>query len=191
MSKLRNAFRAIGELLPDPMPWWTCLLPMILWFALLCAVLAGAAQAAEPQQVKVIEIHDADTFWVQPQASQPFKTRLWGADAPELASKGRWGDQPFGRWAALRAAQVLQGRTVTIIRKGKSYDRVVAQVILPDGADYAAWLIGQGYARWDQRYAPRAANLRQAEERARAEGWAIHRACDQAPPWEWRRHVHR
>ncbi|MDI1297012.1 MAG: hypothetical protein PSY12_14225 [bacterium] len=42
---------------------------------------------------------------------------------------------------------LLDGRTVTIMRVGRSYDRTVARVTLP-GRDVGFERVGTGFARW-------------------------------------------
>ena len=53
-----------------------------------------------------------------------------------------------------RARALLDGRTVGIVRVGRSYDRTVAAVTI-DGRDLATLLVDDGVARWWPRGAPK------------------------------------
>lgn len=66
--------------------------------------------------------------------------RLAGIDAPEL-------DHPWGQKAKWEMVRLCKGQIITAhIRPELSYDRIVAQCLLPDGRDLAAELVRAGLA---------------------------------------------
>ena len=70
---------------------------------------------------KVQEVIDGDTFKVRNKVEGSQYIRIAGIDAPEKGQKG-YAD-------AKKKLNKLEGKTVTIKPKGKSYGRVVADVI--------------------------------------------------------------
>ncbi len=68
------------------------------------------------------------------------RIRLAGIDAPEL-------DHPWGKQSKWALVQLCKGQTITArIRPELSYDRVVADCVLPDGRDLSAELVRMGLA---------------------------------------------
>ena len=68
------------------------------------------------------------------------KIRIAGIDAPEL-------DHPWGKKSKFALIRLCKGNVVTAIVKDEaSYDRIVAECLLPDGTDLAAELVKQGLA---------------------------------------------
>lgn len=118
--------------------------------ALVAALLLGAA--APPQSGRVAYVIDGDTF----QLASGERIRIAGIDAPEtqpgLAKCAQ--ELAAGRAATARARAMLAGRTVRIVRVGRSYNRTVARVTL-EGRDVAAMLVDAGAARWWPRGARR------------------------------------
>ena len=47
-------------------------------------------------------------------------------------------------------------------------------------------MVKSGYAWWYKKYAPFSDELREAEQRARAEGLGLWADPNAIPPWEWR-----
>lgn len=80
-------------------------------------------------------IIDGDTF----RCDGALKVRLWGVDAPER-------DAPGGLGATRALADLTQGQLVVCKRRGKSYDRVVAQCWV-GRRDIAGALVRAGHAR--------------------------------------------
>ncbi len=70
---------------------------------------------------KVQEVIDGDTFKVRNRVEGSQYIRIAGVDAPEKGQKGYA--------EAKKKLKKLEGETVTIKPKGKSYDRTVAVVI--------------------------------------------------------------
>lgn len=68
------------------------------------------------------------------------KIRVAGIDAPEL-------EHPWGKKSKFALINMCKGKVVTaVIKEEISYDRIVAQCLLPDGTDVAAELVKQGLA---------------------------------------------
>ena len=72
---------------------------------------------------KVKKIIDGDTFVVHRKIGNTNKVRLAGVNSPEKHQFG-------GKKATNSLRGLIGGKTVTIIPKGRSYDRVVADVRL-------------------------------------------------------------
>lgn len=111
--------------------------------AALAALLLIAAAPGE--QVRVRYVSDGDTF----RLTSGERIRIAGIDAPEThADQARCrAEMRLGEAASARARTLIGGRTVTIERVGRSYDRTVARVSI-DGQDLAAALVKSGVARW-------------------------------------------
>jgi len=70
---------------------------------------------------KVKRVIDGDTFEVYRKVGNTRFVRLAGVNAPELYQKG-------GRQAASSLKKLIEGKTITLISKGRSYSRLVADV---------------------------------------------------------------
>ncbi len=104
--------------------------------SLLAAVLLAASAPAVEDLIlcHAPGITDGDTF----RCDGALRIRLWGVDAPER-------DAPGGPAAARALADITFGQTVVCRRRGKSYDRVVAQCWV-GRRDVAAELVRRGHA---------------------------------------------
>lgn len=69
----------------------------------------------------VKRVIDGDTFIVHRKIGSTNKIRLAGVNAPEL-------NNPKGRKAANILRGLIGGQSITIVPKGRSYDRIVADV---------------------------------------------------------------
>ena len=116
----------------------------------IAALLLIAAAPAERAQVRYVT--DGDTF----RLTSGERIRIAGIDAPEThADQARCrAELVLGEAAATRARALLDGRTVTIVRVGRSYNRTVARVTLA-GRDLATELVASDVARWWPRGAPK------------------------------------
>jgi len=105
--------------------------------------------AAPPDQGRVGYVIDGDTFRLE----SGERIRIAGIDAPEThARQAKCRTEiALGRSATARARALLDGRTVTVIRVGRSYNRTVARVRLA-GRDVASVLVATGAARWWPRW---------------------------------------
>lgn len=133
---------------------------------------------ARPQLIGTVEkVDDGDTFWID-HGDASTKIRVRFADAPEH-------DQPYGAEAKAFTAKFLGTGNIVCIPHGKSYDRVLADVIVNNGSLGAA-LVTEGLAWVDTRYTKNKALIAsQAQAKAAKKGlWA-----DKAPiaPWDWRK----
>jgi endonuclease YncB( thermonuclease family) len=79
-------------------------------------------------------ITDGDTF----RCDGNLKVRLWGIQAPERSDPG-------GPASTRALADITHGRTLVCRRRGKSYDRVVAQCWIGD-TDVAGEMVRRGQA---------------------------------------------
>lgn len=70
---------------------------------------------------KVIRIIDGDTFEVATKIGDTNRVRIAGYSAPELNENG-------GKKAAKELKNLIEGETVSLIPKARSYGRVVADV---------------------------------------------------------------
>lgn len=101
--------------------------------------------AAPPDSARVGYVIDGDTF----RLASGERIRIAGIDAPETRQgQARCRREiELGKTATARARALLDGRSVTVVRVGRSYDRTVARVSL-GGRDVAAELVRIGAARW-------------------------------------------
>ena len=109
-----------------------------------CAALLLIA-AAPPEQGRVDYVIDGDTFRLE----SGERIRIAGIDTPET-QKGQakcHAEIVLGRSATAYARTLLDGRHVTIMRVGRSYNRTVAKVTLA-GRDVGSDLVASGVARW-------------------------------------------
>ncbi|MFA6125359.1 MAG: thermonuclease family protein [Sphingomonas sp.] len=119
----------------------------------LAAIAALLLIAAAPgEEARVRYVTDGDTF----RLTSGERIRIAGIDAPEThADQARCRSEiALGEAAAARARALLDGRDVTIVRVGRSYNRTVAKVML-NGRDLATILVADGVARWWPRFAPK------------------------------------
>lgn len=94
----------------------------------LAAAMSGLILCADPS------VHDGDSF----RCDGNIKVRLWGVDAPELQTM----EGPASRRAL---ADITAGETLVCRRRGKSYDRIVAQCWIGN-RDVAGEMVRQGHA---------------------------------------------
>lgn len=143
--------------------------------ALLFGVMALCAASLVLAGGNVEHVHDGDTFTLRDGASS-HRVRLWAVDAPELGQEGCAAARNFA------SAMVANG--ITLVRKGSSYDRVVAQVLTRHG-DLATLMLAGGFVMLDERYSKRT-DYRAAQEFAKTNRLGIW-AANPTPPWQWRK----
>jgi len=139
--------------------------------------------------------YDADTFWVEEKNSEPAterKIRVHGADAPELRQPCKVDDVVVKMCGVIARDVVLRtiiGNTVRCDIVNPTYDRdaarctvmkvhaslpteqgtaVAVEILIPD---LGLWLIQQGLAYADERYAPAEYKAAQAEAIANRRGF--------------------
>lgn len=69
----------------------------------------------------VKKVIDGDTFEVKTKVGETIRIRIANFNAPELNQRG-------GKAAKKDLKNLIEGKTVTLVPKGKSYGRVVADV---------------------------------------------------------------
>lgn len=105
------------------------------------------------------------------------RIRLAGIDAPELSQPCRMGPK-----AAEWLGRFIEGKAVTCIKAGKSYNRIVARCAV-DGVDLQDALVRSGQAFDSLKYSR--GKYSTAEAEAKRLGLGIHAAeCEK--PWIWR-----
>jgi endonuclease YncB( thermonuclease family) len=122
---------------------------------------------------RVVHVVDGDTLDVdEPDGDKPAtRIRLWGVDTPETKARNK-GVQHFGPEAAAFTTRTCEGKTVRLqLLPGKTrdpYHRLLAYVMLGDGATLNSELIRQGYGYADPRFDhPAKAQFLELQARAR------------------------
>lgn len=154
--------------------------------ALLLYISAVVAVAAPPFTAIVVKVADGDSYTMQRRPDAPKeRIRLHWADAPEVARSKRGKPQPGGEAARDFAAKLLLGKEVALVSRGRSYDRVVADVTV-GGTDIATELVRNGWAMCDTKYHPPKSLIdAQAEAKQHRKGiWSS--AGEPTAPWVWR-----
>lgn len=132
------------------------------------------------RRFEVVRVIDGDTLdlRVRDRGYATTRVRLWGVDAPEIAHKPGDVAEPGADAAAAYLRSQAQGATVVLRlqdhRLRGRYGRLLAYVVLPDGTDLNARLIGQGLAKADDRWGhDRAARYRALQREAKAAGLGV------------------
>lgn len=163
---------------------------MRLLLALLTVVLLAAVpvRADELMRGMVRYVYDGDTLLLVAPSQGRIKVRLYGIDAPEVATPDSAG-QPFGAVARRVLMYKLLGRVVTVSPQDQDqYGRLVGVVRL-DGRDVNAEMVAEGLAWAYRQYlqGPYASVYRGLEENARRRRLGLWRQPNPMPPWEFRR----
>lgn len=139
----------------------------------------GVLRTHDTARVPVVDVIDGDTFRCS--TGEGIRTvRVWGVDCPEVR-------QAFGNEAAAWTAYRLCGHEVEIdVKSRDQYGRTVCKVRLPDGSDLGESLVLHGMAWWSSAYAPKDAQLRRCELKAREERLGLWIDEEPEPPWKWR-----
>lgn len=157
---------------------------LTLYLVLILGLFCLPAMASTEFTARVIGVSDGDTLKVLHQG-QETKIRLAEIDCPEL--KG----QAFGHTAK---SFVLEHTSQKFVRvrpvATDRYDRLVAEVFLPDGRSLNRLLVSQGLAWWYQAYSTDA-TLAHAQELARAQQIGLWADKNPIPPWEFRKQKRR
>lgn len=141
----------------------------------------GCTDAAS-DRVDRARVFDGDSFEARRADGRRVEVRLFGIDAPERYQA--WNRRSRSALRDLVDGESLSLRVVEVDR----YDRLVAEVFLPDGRSVNAAQVEEGNA-WVYRRYTDDARLIGLEEEARAARrglWSMP-AHEQVPPWEWRR----
>lgn len=129
---------------------------------------------------RVVRVADGDTITILDDTNTQHKIRLWGIDAPERK-------QDYGQRAKQAMSDLVYNKTVRVDVLNKDrYGREVGKVY--QGDTYVNLeMVRLGLAWWYQQYARKATDIREAEEKARADKIGLWSRPDAIPPWEFRR----
>jgi endonuclease YncB( thermonuclease family) len=107
-------------------------------------------------------------------------SRLNGIDCPE---KG----QPFYEEATKYTSDLCLYKQVSVIKYGKDkYDRLIVDIILPDGKNLNEEIVRAGFAWWYHLYSD-SLLLKKLENEARAARRGLWSQPNPVPPWEFRK----
>ena len=155
-------------------------LPPLLLAAWALLSAAGCSNAAD-YRVDRAEVFDGDSFEARRADGRKVEIRLFGIDAPERRQP--WSNRSREALRELVEGQVLAVDVVTVDR----YERVIAEVTLPDGRSLNEEQVAAGHA-WVYRRYTDDIHLLALERRASREGrglWSLPEH-ERIPPWEWR-----
>jgi len=106
-------------------------------------------------------------------------SRLNGIDCPE---KG----QPFYEEATKYASDLCLYKQVSVIKYEKDkYDRLIVDIVLPDGKNLSEEIVRAGFAWWYHLYSDNLV-LKQLENEARVARRGLWSQSNPIPPWEFR-----
>ena len=118
--------------------------------ALLLTLLLTFTASAFEFTGKVVGVYDGDTITV---LRGKERVRISAVDCPEVrAYFGKGGQQPYSRQATQFTEKLVGGKMVKVAAIGKSRDRTVGIVTLPDGRRLGRELLAAGYGWLDPRY---------------------------------------
>lgn len=130
---------------------------------------------------RVVGVHDGDTITCLDETNTQQKVRLAEIDAPELG-------QDYGKVARESLAELVFGKSVTVVEEGKDrYGRWIARVQV-DGTDVNRRLVATGNA-WHYADYSRDSALDTLQEQARLQRMGLWAQPDPVPPWEFRQNV--
>lgn len=128
---------------------------------------------------KVVGISDGDTISVM-RDGKAVKVRLAGIDCPERK-------QPFGTKAKQFTSDMAFAKIVTVeVKDVDRFQRIVGEVILPDGRSLNRELVKVGLAWWYRKYS-KDETLGRLEEAARSGKEGLWGDRHPIPPWEFRK----
>ena len=145
--------------------------------ALLFLLAFPSAYPAEPFVSRVISVHDGDTLTIE-REGRAVRVRLSWVDAAEIG-------QPDGEEAREWLNSLVLDQRVSVTVKGRSYDRLVGEVLL-DGKSVNAGLLKAGHGWLDPRYS-KSETLKELETEAREDHRGLWGAENPIAPWRWRK----
>jgi len=151
---------------------------LLLWLPSIAVAAGSLSVISNDQRVRVAYIYDGDTF----RSSRGEKIRLLGINTPEVGHN-RQAAQPFSRQARQRLQQLIGGKTVRLRLDQQhrgNYDRLLAQVYLPDHRWVNEILVREGLAHVytfepNHRWTARLLAAEQRAQRARTGIWGTPR----------------
>lgn len=147
------------------------------------SISAGAAETFV--NGTVTKVHDGDTATVVTKNNKTLQVRLYGVDAPELATK-HWPEQAYAQAAARFMRELLINSPVKVRLLGeRTYHREVGEIFV-NGRSASRELVRRGFGWWNARYARDDIDLKRLETAARREKLGLWRAARPVPPWTFR-----
>jgi micrococcal nuclease len=153
------------------------LLPALFFLA--SPAFAAPAATQTTLKLKVVSVHDGDTFTGINDANEQVKVTLDAVDAPELS-------QPFGQASRKAVGDKIFGKVVTVItKKHDRYGRTIGHVLI-EKPDINLELFEERAVCHYEQY-DRNKTLREAEASARAGKKGLWRDANPVAPWDWRK----
>lgn len=145
---------------------------------LVCAFFSSAY--ADTLTGRVVAVTDGDTIRVLDNTKTEHRVRLYGIDAPEKA-------QDYGQRSKQALSDLVYNRPVRVEYKARDqYGRIVGKVYR--GSEYVNLTMVENGMAWHYiQYAKKDDDLRQAQEKAKADKRGLWERSDAVPPWEFRR----
>jgi endonuclease YncB( thermonuclease family) len=141
-----------------------------------------SAQPPAAFTARVVAVGDGDTLAARANG-ESIRIRIAGIDAPEL-------HQAYGQRARAFASELALDRSISVrVRDRDRYDRLVADVTLPDGRDLGEELLRAGLAWWYRAHS-RSKIFEVLESTARQQRRGLWAEADPVPPWTYRRLHH-
>ncbi len=139
------------------------------------------ASKLEKQIGQVMVVNGGDTISIQTARAGLLKIRLAEIDSPDLK-------QSFGREARLFTQELCLGKRVQVIyRMVDRFNRLIGEVVLPDGRVLNEEVVRYGYA-WHYRVKPNpSSTLADLEYQAWKKKMGLWVEPSPVPPWEFRR----
>jgi len=157
--------------------------------ALLLPLLLAFTASASEFTGKVVAVYDGDTITVL-RGKERVRVRISAVDCPEVrAYFGKGGQQPYSRQATQFTEKLVGGKMVKVKAIGKSHNRVVGIVMLPDGRRLGHELLAAGYGWLDPRFS-KDAGLLKAQAAAKQAKRGLWAGTDPVAPWEWRKRTY-
>ncbi len=145
---------------------------------------------------RVIKVFDGDTFLIKAEGREE-KVRLREIDAPEISTRKKKGQEPWGKRAKEFARSKVRNRTVRLEVEDQEerdeYQRLLAYVFVGDlfvnremiRSGNAFFYVGPFLGRYSK-------ELKKAEKEAREKGFGVWNRKNglQERPWEFRRRAY-
>jgi endonuclease YncB( thermonuclease family) len=167
---------------------YLCLLMLFMLSIVSCAQSNHESELAKqkPQYVgRVIKVTDGDTLQLQLNNQDKIRVRLQFIDTPEMK-------QAFGAQAKKALSDKVLGKNVQLYQTSKDrYKRVLAIVML-DGKDINAAMLGEGYAWHYRHYAEKEQDPKafeyyaDLEAKARTAKRGLWQSPNPVAPWDFR-----
>lgn len=162
---------------------------ILLLFCLLLPTLTLASQPTAYLSGVVVNVYDGDTITVSSN-NKITKVRLYGIDAPENASPGKWPAQPYSEKAKAFIAGIILNKFVTIrLKNERSYNRELGEVFY-NGYSINREVVRAGLAWWNSKYEPYDMDLKNLQDLAKTQKKGLWHEGDPVTPWDWRKQAH-